>query len=265
MNFSASRPPPLDRIPQEIAALADYEPFARERLDDNAWAYLAGGAADGVTQRNNRAAFDDISLTTRILADLSGGSTRTSLFGIDLAHPVMVAPVGYQKLFHPDGERAVAMAAGAMDAPMIVSSVSTTSIEEIAEAADGAPLLLQLYWQNDRGATRALIERAEAAGCKAIVPTADAPINGVRNIEQRAGFRLPPGLTPAMYHHRPQPAPPGGHPIFDGLLTGALAWRDIEWLIGATRLPIIRWKTTPSPRSIRQHQASVVVPPSRWP
>lgn len=229
----------MTALPREIAALADYEPFARERLDDNAWAYLAGGAADGLTQRGNRAAFDNISLTTRILSDLSGGSTRTSLLGIEMAHPVMVAPVGYQKLFHPDGERAVAMAAGAMDAPMIVSTVSTTAIEDIAAVADGAPLLLQLYWQKDRGAIRALIERAEAAGCRAIVPTADAPLNGVRNVEQRAGFHLPPGLTPAMYQHRPQPAPTGGHPIFDGLLTGALGWRDIEWLIGATRLPII--------------------------
>ncbi|WP_342363281.1 alpha-hydroxy acid oxidase [Terrarubrum flagellatum] len=234
------RPPPLARIPREVACLTDYEPLARERLDDNAWAYLAGTAADGVTHAANRAAFDALTLNSRVLREMSGGSTETEFLGMKLRHPVMVAPVAYQKLYHPDGERATAMAAGALDAPMIVSTQTSTPIEEVAVAAEGSPLMFQLYWQADRGATRALIERVEAAGVRAIVPTADAPISGIRNAEQRAGFHLPAGIAPVMLGQWPPAQKPlSGHPIFDGLLGHAPTWRDIEWLLGTTKLPVI--------------------------
>src|SRR5690349_16241903 len=102
--------PPLERIPPTIAALADYEPLARARLDDNAWTYLTGAAADGVTRQAGRRAFDALKLVPRVLADCRGGNTTTELLGQTLPHPVLLAPVAYQKLFHPDGETATAMA-----------------------------------------------------------------------------------------------------------------------------------------------------------
>ncbi|AVY93753.1 alpha-hydroxy-acid oxidizing enzyme [Microvirgula aerodenitrificans] len=237
--------PPAPRpgsIPRDIAAVADYEPFARRCLDDNAWAYLAGGAADEHTLRWNRAAFDAIRLQGSVLADVSGGHTRLTLFGHDYAHPVFLAPVAHQRLFHPDGELATAQAAEAMDAAMLVSTLASTRLEDIARVGR-APLWFQLYVQPDRGFTRTLVERAEAAGYRALVVTVDAPVWGLRNREQRAGFQLPPGVEPVNLRGMSMPGTPqlapGQSMVFDGLMAHAPTWRDIEALRGLTRLPLI--------------------------
>ncbi|ERI53294.1 hypothetical protein N878_16035, partial [Pseudomonas sp. EGD-AK9] len=172
--------PKLQQIPAEIAALADYERFARERLSEQAWAYLAGGAADELTLADNRAAFDRLRLRSRVLRDLSGGNTRLRLFGQDFDHPIFLAPVAYQQLAHPDGELASVLAAGAVRAGMLVSTQASVELETIAAAAQ-TPLWFQLYIQPDRDFTAALVRRAEAAGYQALVLTVDAPVSGVRN------------------------------------------------------------------------------------
>lgn len=234
--------PRLDRIPADIAALTDYEPYARRCLDDKAWAYIAGGTADELTLRDNRAAFDRLSLHGRVLRDLRGGHTRVTLFGHEYAHPVLLAPIAHQKLVHPDGELATALAADAVDAAMVVSTLSSTPLEAIA-AVGQAPLWFQLYVQPDRGFTRHLLQRAEAAGYRALVVTVDAPVWGLRNREQRAGFGLPPGVSPVNLRGLPTTAGPalaaGQSPVFDGLLATAATWDDIAWLRDATRLPLI--------------------------
>lgn len=233
---------PLDHIPREIAAVADYASYARERLDDNAWAYITGGAADELTAQWNRVSFDRIRLKSRVLAPVAGGHTRTTLFGAEYRHPVLLAPVAYQRLAHPDGELAVAHAATAMDAGMVVSTLSSVGLEDIA-AVMQSPLWFQLYMQRDRSLTRSLVERAEACGCRVLVVTADAPINGIRNREQRVGFHLPPGIAPLNL--RGMPVAParklevGQSRIFDDLMTHAPTWTDLEWLRGITRLPIV--------------------------
>lgn len=158
-----------------------------------------------------------------------------------MAHPILLAPVAYQRLAHPDGELAVAQAAAATDTAMIVSTLSSTRLEDIA--ASNAPLWFQLYMQPDRGFTGALVERAEACGCRALVVTVDAPINGVRNREHRAAFRLPPDILPLNLHNQP-PAPgqtpaPGDSQVFDVAMTQAPSWADLEWLRGVTSLPIV--------------------------
>lgn len=231
--------PPLDRIPREIACLADYEPQARARLDDNAWAYLAGGAGDGLTQMANRAAFDRLQLWPRVLRGSAGASTRTQLLGLDLAHPVIVAPLAYQRLFHPDGEAATAMAASAVEALMVASTLSSVPLEAIAAQAEGMPQWFQLYLQPDRGVTLDLVRRAEAAGFQGLVLTVDAPINGLRNHEQRAGFALPPGVTAANLVGAPPPMQRPGHPVFDAAMAHAPLWTDVAWLLGKTELPLI--------------------------
>lgn len=231
----------LTSIPREIAAVADYENFSRERLSDNAWEYLAGGAADELTLHDNRAGFDRIRLRSRVLADVRGGHTRLHLFGHQYEHPVFLAPVAYQKLFYPDGEQASAMGAAVMASCMVVSTLSSIRLEEIAAGAQ-APLWFQLYFQADRDHTLQLVNRAEAAGYQALVVTVDAPLAGIRNREQRAGFVLPThvraanldGSLPADSQSCEK-----GSMVFDRLMAAAPTWRDIEWLTSATRLPIL--------------------------
>jgi 4-hydroxymandelate oxidase len=166
------------------------------------------------------------------------------LLGRTLAHPLLVAPVAYQRLAHPDGELATALAAAAQGAGMVLSTQSSTRMELVAKAVLGdaqrGPLWFQLYLQPDRGVTRELVERAELAGYEALVLTVDAPVHGARDAERRAGFRLPPGVS-AVNLPIPAPASPGADqaPLFQGLLANAPTWRDAEWLQSITRLPLV--------------------------
>ena len=235
------RKPLLSVVPPEIVAVADYEAFARARLDDNAWAYLSGGTADEITLRANRDAFDRLPLTTRVLGDFSGESgTRRTLFGQTLDYPILLAPVAYHKLAHDDGELATALGAAAARAGFIVSAHSSVSLEEIARAAQ-TPLWFQLYFKTDRSFTRELVQRAEAAGYGALVVTVDAPVNTMRNREQRAQFHLPPGVEAATLRGLP---PAAAHQFNENALCGGLmatapTWKDIERLRAITKLPVI--------------------------
>lgn len=233
----------LQQIPHTVASVTDYEPLARERLTEQAWAYLAGGAADEITHRANIEAFQRLSLRPRILQDLSGGSTRVELFGSSFAFPILLAPVAFQTMLHPDGEIASAVAASAMQTGMVVSTQAGRTMEEIAKAAT-APLWFQLYIQPDREFTLQLVRRAEEAGYRALVVTVDAPVSGLRNREQRAGFSFPPGIEAVNLRGMRTPAPhrsAAGSPVLLGsaLLASAPTWRDIAWLRGQTRLPIL--------------------------
>ncbi len=234
------RSPPLSAIPSHVVAAADYEALARERLDDAAWAYLDGAAADERTAAANREAFARLTLQTRVLRDLRGGHTRCRLLGMDLPHPMLLAPVAHQGLFHPDAEAATALAAGVMQTPMIVSTLSTLGIEALAARASG-PLWFQLYAQPCWDDTLRLVRRAELAGCRALVLTVDAPVAGARNREQRAGFALPADLSPkdlqGLASLPPQEA--GTDPVFDRLMAVAPRWEQVQALRKATGLPLL--------------------------
>jgi 4-hydroxymandelate oxidase len=236
-----------EAVPPGVVALADYEAHARARLDDNAWAYFAGGAGDEITLQANRRAWDALALQPRVLRPLAGGHTRVELLGRTLAHPVLLAPIAYQRLAHPQGELASALAAAAQGAGVVLSTQASVTLEEVARVvlgeADRGPLWFQLYLQPDRGVTRALVERAEAAGYEALVLTVDAPVSGARDRERRAGFRLPPGIAAVNLANAPAraaaPLAPGQSALFDGLLRDAPTWADVEWLRGITRLPLV--------------------------
>lgn len=234
--------PPLAQIPPEVVAVADYESLARERMLPAAWAYFSGGAADELTLRANRAAYDRRSLRPRVLADLRGGHTRVTLFGHTFEHPILLAPVAYQKMAHAEGERATVLGASAMNAGVIVSTQSSFTLEEIAAAAQ-TPLWFQLYVQRDRPLTESLVRRAEAAGYGALVVTVDAPVLGARNREQRSGFRLMPGVEAANLRGQPAAAVrylAAGQGVFaSGLLDVAPTWTDIAWLRSLTKLPVL--------------------------
>ncbi|MEL1266087.1 alpha-hydroxy acid oxidase [Pseudoxanthomonas putridarboris] len=234
--------PPLAQIPPQIAAVADYETYARERMSPAAWAYFSGGAADELTLRDNVEAFQRLKLQGRVLREVVGGDTRLSLLGEEFDYPILLAPVAFQTLAHRDGELAAVVGASAMKAGMVVSTQSGITLEEIAQAAQ-TRLWFQLYLQPDRDFTAELAKRAEAAGYRALVVTVDAPVNGARNREQRAGFALPAGVEAANLrglHVPPQTATAGGSPLFGtALLDHAPTWRDVAWLRSTTSLPIV--------------------------
>ncbi|WBY01679.1 alpha-hydroxy acid oxidase [Ramlibacter tataouinensis] len=224
-------------LPPEVVSLDDHRTRALARLDPNAAAYLGSAAGDGHTADANRAAWDGLRLWPRVLQPLAGLHTQVELLGRRLAHPVLLAPLAYQRLFDDDGELASAIAAAAQGAGFALSTLSSVSLETVAAAVCGdagrGPLWFQLYFQRDRGRTLDLVQRAEAAGYEALVFTVDAPVNGVRDGERRAGFRLPPGVIAANL-----PAAAGPASLAE-LLATAPGWADLDWLLGATRLPVL--------------------------
>ena len=237
----------LPPIPAGVVTLDDHETHARTTLDANAWAYFAGGAADERTVRANADAWHDLQLLPRVLRPLAGGHTRGTLLGRELAHPILLAPVAFQRLAHPDGEIASALAASALQAGLVLSAQSSTPLEDVARAFGNdparGPLWFQLYLQPDRGFNRELVQRVEAAGYEALVLTVDAPCHGARDRERRAGFRLPPGIgavnLKGMGAPTTTPLPSGQSALFDDLLAHAPTWDDVAWLQSVTRLPVL--------------------------
>ncbi|MEN9867383.1 MAG: hypothetical protein RL748_2973 [Pseudomonadota bacterium] len=225
------------------ALLSDYAHLAQQRLPAAVWQYLAEGSCSG--------GFGAMPLMPRPLADVRGGHTRLQLFGQPLAHPVLLAPVAYQRLFHPEGEIATAMAAQAQQAPMVISSLASLPLAAIAQAArpsdgqagdgsreghgelgsSGQGAWFQLYWQGDRARTLRLLQRAIDAGCSVIVFTVDAPI-------KQASLQLPAGIS-AVNLEAPLPLVSAGSKVFDGWMQQAPLWQDVAWLRQQTRLPLL--------------------------
>lgn len=195
---------------------------------------------------------------------MSGAHTRVTLFGDTYEHPLFLAPVAFHRLAHPDGELATALGAGAVGAGMVVSTSASVPLEQVAQQAS-SPLWFQLYLQHDREFTASLVQRAEQAGYRALVLTVDAPVT-LRNREQRAGFRLPPGIEPVNLRGMVPAPPPRAEPheseVFRGLLAGTATWKDIAWLRSLTRLPLLL-KGIMSPadalRAIREGVDGIVV------
>lgn len=233
--------PRVEPLPEGVVALADHEACARARLPAASWAYLTGGAGDEITLRENRVAWDTLRLLPRVLAPLDHGHTRVELLGRILEHPILLAPVAYQQLAHPDGEIATAHAAAAQGAGLVLSTQSSVTLEQVAQAVLGdagrGPLWFQLYFQPDRGVTQDLVRRAEAAGYEALVLTVDAAVHGARDAARRAGFRLPAGIHAANLQPYPQ-TPPAQGTLFEQL-AHAPGWADVEWLVAQTRLPVL--------------------------
>ncbi|MFZ5565949.1 MAG: alpha-hydroxy acid oxidase [Pseudomonadota bacterium] len=242
-----TRVPDVESLPPGIVNLADHEAQARTRLDAQAWAYFSGGAADELTLRANRAAWDRLELWPRVLRPLAGGHTRVELLGRTLAHPILLAPLAFQKLAHADGELASAHAAAALGAGLVLSTQSSVPMEDVARAMQSepgrGPLWFQLYMQHDRGHTLELVQRAERAGYEALVLTVDAPSSGARDRERRADFRLPPQVRAVHLDTLPPLAPrslqAGQSALFDALLAQAPTWDDVSWLQSRTRLPLL--------------------------
>lgn len=232
--------PKLTTLPHDLLSLADYARHARDFIDPPYWAWLEGGSGNQQALEANAAAYREHSIYNRLLVDCREGATRTRLLGQELAHPVLLAPIGYHRLVHPEGE--IATAGGCLDTPLVISSMASTPIEDIARAAAG-PLWFQLYFQPEREQTAQLLRRAEAAGCTVIVVTLDVPVKPNSHAAQKAGFALPEAVeavnVSGYVPDRPVAVPPGESMILRGMMRYAPLWDDIAWLREQTKLPIL--------------------------
>lgn len=228
----------LDFIPNDLVSLKDYERYAKERMDLNSIAYVCSGAGDEITYKRNEKAFENIFLETATLEDLKGANTKIELFGQSYENPIFLAPVAYQKLVDERGEIATVQGANAMNSCMCVSSFSSCTLEDITSYSN-SPLWFQLYIQPNMQVNLELIKKVEKLGFKALIITIDAPISGLRNSEQRAGFYLPNGISAINIENL--------NPIqiindFENILdiTPSLpTWKDIEFIKNNTNLPVI--------------------------
>lgn len=240
--------PQSSAIGPELACLSDFEDRAKTKLPSMAWEYFNGAVADEITMRWNKEAYQRLRLKPRILVDVSKLDTRVTLFGQQHPFPIIVAPTAYHKLANPEGEVATARGAGAAGATMVISSMANSSVEDISAAAS-QPLWFQLYYQADRGFTRDLVQRVEAAGCRAICLTVDTPIVGARNREMRAKFALPsnlnlPNLRGLKVNGVDMEKNAGGHgaapgSIYSPVMDAAMTWSDIEWLLSVVKVPLV--------------------------
>jgi 4-hydroxymandelate oxidase len=213
---------PLDHaIPPGVVTLEDFEALARQRLSARAFESVRGGAADEISMRWNREAFNRMALRPRVMVDVSRLDTRLTLFGQSLACPILLAPAGVHGLLHPQAELATARGASKAGALLVIPDFTTHPVEEIVRAATPAPWF-QLYIGTDRGAAREKARRAEAAGCKVLIVTVDGAAAGVRNSLMRPPFN--PVATPGE--------------LRTGMDT-SLSWKDIAWLKSFVRIPIV--------------------------
>lgn len=226
-----------------IVAVDEFEAAARSKLSIMAYEYLASGAADELTLRENRRAFDRIHLLPRHLIDVSRIDTACSLFGRTHPFPILLAPTGYHKLFHPEGEMETVRGANTSESTLVASIFSTVAFEHISAACDRPPWF-QLYFNPDRAVTKDLVQRVVSAGCGALCLTVDSPVNQVRDRERRAGFMLPDGMERANLStlgsiiasaaHRPT-----GRNIYTAVRTADATWKDLEWLRSLVSTPLL--------------------------
>ena len=233
---------PLDAIPPELAAPSDIEQLAPEFIDAAILALIAGGSGGEQSLRANVQALADIELHGRILQDFDAASTGITLLGQAFRHPVLLAPISAQTLVHPQGELATAAGASDQQAGLVVSTLASRPMEEIAAQTD-APKWFQLYIQPERESTRALIERAQNAGFTALMVTLNAPIQMPSYRALRAGFALPDHARPVNLvatAARPQVVlRPDQSPIFQGMMSAAPGWDELAWVLEQTSLPTI--------------------------
>jgi lactate 2-monooxygenase len=233
------------------AAISLLEQKAKEILAPPAFDYLAGGAGGEDTMRANREAFYRWRIVPRMLRDVSKRDLSVEILGARLPAPVILGPVGVQGIIHGDAEVASARAAASLGVPFTLSTVSSRSMEEVAQATENALRWFQLYWSKNPGLTASMLQRAERAGYKALVVTLDTPMLAWRERDLQHAylpFLLGQGL--ANYFSDPVfrgllPQPPEQNPaaaiqLWASLFPNtALTWKDIPFLRKHTKLPII--------------------------
>lgn len=194
-----------DRVRRQLALAADVEDvraLARRHLPRGVFDYVDGASEGEVTMNRNREAYANVEFHPRVLRDVSAVDMTTTVLGRTTAMPVVLAPTGFTRSIHPDGERAVARAAAAAGLPYAISTLATCSIEDVAAASDSVTwagegtrrLWFQVYMWRDRGLVASMLDRAAASGYEAIALTVDTAVSGHRERDIRRGFDLPPQL-----------------------------------------------------------------------
>jgi len=218
---------------QPLPLLPYFAQQAQTKLPANIWHYLQSDAGPGTQLQSNETAWQAKKLMPRPLNALHNPNTICELFGEQWAHPIMLAPVAYQRLFHADGEIGTAIACNAQQGQMMVSSLASQPVDEIVKQAQ-QPLWFQLYWQGDRARTAVLLQKALAAGVSTIVFTVDAPV-------KQALIDLPKGISAVnlaqpLAMHALQA---GQSQVFDGWMTQAPTWDDVAWLRQQLNIPLL--------------------------
>lgn len=240
-----------------VVSIGDFRPLAKQRLPRPVFDYLDGGADGEVTLRENVRVFDDVTFRPRYAVPVSSCDLRTRVLGFDVSFPALLAPVGYSRLMHPDGEAGASRAAGKAGTAYILSTISGHRVEDVKAASSG-PVCFQLYLIGGREASEAVIERARVAGCAALVVTIDTPVAGLRERDFRNGMKelmgssvlakipfLPqmlarPGwiagyLLDGGLSKLPNVVLPGTGPmelvdVGAALARSAVTWEDLKWI-----------------------------------
>ncbi|XP_030767950.1 hydroxyacid oxidase 1 [Sitophilus oryzae] len=231
---------------RELVCVKDFEDYAYKVLPRNALDYYRSGAGREETLKENRRAFSRYKLRPRCLRDVSKRDLSTTVMGQKVSIPVGISPTAMQRMAHPEGECANVRAAQAMGTVFILSTIATSSVEEVAEAAPQCTKWFQLYIYKDRELTKSLVRRVEKAGFKALALTVDTPIFGLRLADMRNKFQLPSHLKLANFIGSKasvtnEKGKLTGSAINDlgSLFDATLDWRDIAWLKSITKLPIV--------------------------
>ena len=229
----------------------ELERRASEKLTPEAYGYVAGGAGGEQTMRANRAAFERWQIVPRMLRNVADRDPRVELFGATLPAPMLYAPIGVQSIVHPEAEVAVARAAASLDLPLILSTASSRSMEEVAQAMGNTPRWFQLYWSKDNDLTASFLSRAECAGYSAVVVTLDTNLLSWRERDLQNAylpFLLGEGianyLTDPVFRaalaQSPEDDPQAAIMHWARIFANpALTWGDLRFLREHTRLPIL--------------------------
>ncbi|MVF14728.1 alpha-hydroxy-acid oxidizing protein [Ketobacter sp. MCCC 1A13808] len=232
----------LTSIPESITCTEDYELIAREFIEPSIYAHIAGGSGRETTLKSNLEAYQNVRLMNRVLVDFTTATTRTRILNQEFRHPLLLGPVAFQKLVHPDGELASARAADALESGMISSTLSSYSLEEIATETSGHKWF-QLYFQPGKADTLDLVRRAERSGYDTLVVTLDVPVRSGNRRAQAAGFVMPAHVQAVNLKHHSIPPQVSLNPdqsvIFQGIMSEAPTWSDLQWLIEETTLPVV--------------------------
>jgi isopentenyl diphosphate isomerase/L-lactate dehydrogenase-like FMN-dependent dehydrogenase len=240
-----------------VVSIGDFRPLAKQRLPRPVFDYLDGGADGEVTLRENVRVFDDVTFRPRYAVPVTSCDLRTRVLGFDVSFPALLAPVGYSRLMHPDGEAGASRAAGKAGTAYILSTISGHRVEDVKAASSG-PVCFQLYLIGGREASEAVIERSRVAGCAALVVTIDTPVAGLRERDFRNGMKelmgssvlakipfLPqmlarPGwiagyLLDGGLSKLPNVVLPGTGPmelvdVGAALARSAVTWEDLKWI-----------------------------------
>lgn len=229
----------------------EWEAQAKGALPETAYWYIAGAAGGGSTMRANREAFERVKLRHRVLNDVSVRDISTEVLGTATAAPFLLAPIGVQGIMHSDGERAPARAAAAAGIPFTLSTVSSVTIEEIAQVMGDAPRWFQLYPARSRDIAESMLRRVEAAGYTAIMVTLDTPVLGWREQDLRLGYLpflegkgianyLSDPVFRASLAKSPEEDPRAAIMQFLNVFTNpTFGWSDVDWLRSQTSLPLL--------------------------